>query len=132
MITFGKILRNKSGSGSIDFAFAFPVLITLMLGTIQLGMYLQASGTLRHALGEGIRYAKVYPDATTTEVLDEVRSEMPAMNPDNIAQIGFVRGTSNGAAYGRISIAYTLEPMIPLVPVPPITISESKTAYLPS
>lgn len=127
-----RLLHDKSGSGSVDFAFAFPVLITLMLGTIQLGMYLQASSTLQHALGEGIRYAKVYPDATTTEVLDEVRSEMPAMDLDKISRLGFVRGTSNGAAFGRITIAYRLEPMIPLVPVPPITISETKTAYLPS
>ena len=127
-----RILRDKSGSGSVDFAFAFPVIITLMLGTIQLGMYLQASGTLRHALGEGIRYAKVYPDATTDEVLNEVRSEMPAMDPDKIARLRFNRGTVNGAAYGRITIAYTLEPMIPLVPLPAITISETKIAYLPS
>ena len=132
MIKFAKFLRDEKGSGSVDFAFAFPVLITLMLGTIQLGMYLQASGTLRHALGEGIRYAKVYPDATSDEVLDEVRSEMPAMDPDKIARLRFNRGTVNGAAYGRISIAYTLEPMIPLVPLPDITITETKIAYLPS
>lgn len=132
MNKFVRMLRDKSGSAAVDFAFAFPVLITLMLGTIQLGVYLQASGTLRHALGEGIRYAKVYPDATTEEVLDEVRSEMPVMNLDNISQLSFVRGTSNGAAYGQISIAYRLEPMMPLVPVPTITISETKTAYLPA
>lgn len=132
MITFVRILRDKGGSGAVDFAFAFPVLITLMLGTIQLGMYLQASGTLRHALGEGIRYAKVYPDATTEEVLNEVRSEMPIMDQDKISRLSFVRGTSNGAQYGRLTIAYQLEPMFPLVPVPPITISETKTAYLPA
>ncbi len=126
------LLRDRSGSAAVDFAFAFPVLITLMLGTIQLGVYLQASGTLRHALGEGIRYAKVYPDATSTQVLDEVRSEMPAMSTANISKLQFVRGTSNGAEYGQISISYKLEPLIPLMPVPPITISETKKAYLPT
>ncbi len=126
------LIRDRSGSVAVDFAFAFPVLITLMLGTIQLGVYLQASGTLRHALGEGIRYAKVYPDATSTEVLDEVRSEMPAMNTANISRIQFTRGTYNGADYGQISISYKLEPLIPLMPVPAITISETKTAYLPA
>ena len=126
------LLRSTRASSTVDFAFAFPVLITIMLGTIQLGAYLQASGTLRHALGEGIRYAKVYPDATSDEVLEQVRSEMPAIDADNISRLSFVRGKSNGAQYGQISIAYKLEPMIPLVPVPPITISESKTAYLPS
>jgi len=132
MTKFMKLLRDRSGSVAVDFAFAFPVLLTLMLGTIQLGVYLQASGTLRHALGEGIRYAKVYPDATSTEVLDEVRSEMPAMNTSNISRLQFIRGTSNGAEYGRISIAYKLEPLIPLMPVPAITITETKTAYIPS
>lgn len=84
---FRKLLVDRRGSGSVDFAFAMPVVVTLMLGTIQLGVYLQASGTLRHALGEGIRYAKVDPDATETEVLNEVKDEMPAMDPQKITSL---------------------------------------------
>ena len=132
MMKLAKLFRDRRGSGSVDFAFAFPVLVTMMLGTIQLGAYLQASGTLRHALGEGIRYAKVDPDATQAEVLNEVRDEMPGMPLENISELTFVRGTQNGADYGTISISYSLEPMMPLVPLPAITINESKTAYLPS
>jgi len=124
--------RETRASSTVDFAFAFPVIIAIMLGTIQLGVYLQASGTLQHALGEGIRYAKVYPDATEEQVLDEVRDEMTGMNLANIKTLTFARGTSNGADFGQLSISYSLEPMIPLVPVPAITISDSKTAYLPS
>ena len=132
MMMFRKLLADRRGSGSVDFAFAIPVVVTLMLGTIQLGVYLQASGTLRHALGEGIRYAKVDPTATQTQVLNEVRDEMPAMDPQKIKSLTFERGTANGADYGKIAISYRLEPMIPLVPLPAITINEEKTAYLPS
>lgn len=132
MKTIRRLQRDCDGSSTVDFAFAAPVLLTLMLGTIQLGLYLQASGTLRHALGEGIRYAKVYPDATEASVLAEVRDEMPAMDPSRISRLTFARGTANGASFGQITIAYSLEPLIPLVPVPPITIQETKTAYLPS
>lgn len=126
------LLRNDRGSSTVDFAFALPVVAIIMLGTIQLGIYLQAAGTLRHALGEGIRYAKVDPDATQSQVLEEVKDEMPSMNSDNITKLTFERGTTNGADYGRIAISYKLEPIVPLVPVPAITISEEKTAYLPS
>ena len=132
MNMISKFLRSTRAASTVDFAFAVPVVISIMLGTIQLGVYLQASGTLRHALGEGIRYAKVYPDATFVQVTDEVRDEMTGMNLENIETLRFMRGTSNGAEYGQITIRYSLEPMIPLVPVPAITITETKTAYLPS
>lgn len=126
------IFAHDRGSSTVDFAFALPAVIIIMLGTLQLGIYLQAAGTLRHALGEGIRFAKVDPDATQAEVLAEVKDEMPSMDPDQITKLTFERGTTNGADYGKIAISYKLEPIVPLVPIPPITITEEKTAYLPS
>ena len=132
MTLLRKLRRQASGSTTVDFAFALPVVVILMLGTLQLGLYLQASGTLRHALGEGIRFAKVDPDALEADVLAEVKDEMPSMDTSKITKLTFERGTSNGADYGKIAISYKLEPIVPLVPIPPITISEEKTAYLPS
>lgn len=127
-----KLTRDCTASSTVDFAFALPVLTTLMLGMLQMGQILHTSGAMRHALGEGIRLAKVDPAATQTQVLDEVRDELVAIDEDGITALTFQRGTTNGARYGKIDITYRLEPMIPLVPVPAITLNESKTAYLPS
>ena len=131
-MTIRKLMSDRRGASTVDFAFALPVLVTIMLGAIQLGVYIQASGTLRHALGEGIRYAKVDPDATRDEVIAEVKNEMPAMDRESITELTFERGTENGAKFGKIAISYRLTPMIPMVPLPPITIKEEKTAWLPS
>lgn len=128
---FRKLGRDQRGNTTVDFAFAFPVLLTIMLGTLQMGQYLHTSGALRHALGEGVRLAKVDPTASTTQIEREVRDELVAIDKDNILSLKATRGTSNGAKFSKIAIRYKLEPMIPLIPVPPITVSEEKTVWLP-
>ena len=125
------LLTNREGSSTIDFAFALPVLATMMIGMVQMGVTLHTSGALRHAAGEGIRLAKVNPDATETEVLNEVRDELVAMKADNITNLTFTRGTSNGADFGEVSISYRVDPIIKYLPVPAVTLTETKQAYLP-
>lgn len=131
MINIRKLLSNRTGSSTVDFAFAFPVLIAIMLGTIQLGQYLHASGAMRHALGEGVRMAKVDPDASTAQIKREIRDELVALDKDKIVSLRVVRGTDHGANVATAQIKYKLEPMIPLIPVPPITITEEKKVWLP-
>ena len=132
MTLMRRILRSTSASSTVDFAFALPVLVTIMLGTLQLGQYFQVSGTLRHALGEGIRYAKVYPNATQSEVTGEIRDALPAVDQAKISSLAFVRGTSGGVDWAVARIRYRLEPFIPFIPVPPITIEETSVAYIPA
>lgn len=127
-----RLFRDNSASTTVDFAFALPVLLTIMLGTFQLGQYLHASGAMRHALGEGIRYAKVHTSADSSTIKSEVLSEMAVLDPKNVVGFSFVRGTTNGVDYATIAIRYKLEAMMPLVPVPDITITETKVAYLPA
>ena len=129
---FMRFFKDQSASTTVDFAFALPVLLTIMLGTFQLGQYLHASGAMRHALGEGIRYAKVHSSADSDAIKAEVLSEMATLDPDNVVGFSFVRGTSNGVQYGAVVMKYKLEAMMPLVPVPDITITETKVAYIPA
>ena len=127
-----RLLLDAQGAATIEFAIALPLLATFMIGVLQFGMVLQANGALRNALGDGIRYAKVHPSATQTEVLDQTRAGLSGIAQSGITSLTFQRGTQNGADYGEISISYQMQPMIPFAPLPPITLSQSKTAYLPS
>lgn len=132
MSLFRRILREQHAASTVDFAFALPVLITIILGTMQLGHYFHVSGSLQHALGEGIRLAKVDPTATSADIRAEVEDEMAAIDTSKITGFAFVRGTSSGIDYGAVAIRYKLEPMIPLVPLTELTIQETKVAYLPT
>ena len=85
-----KFLSDKRGAVIIETAFALPVLILLMIGMLQFGLVLQASGAMRNAIGQGIRFAKVNPNATETEVLadfDRVAFTDPVIGYDQI-QLG--------------------------------------------
>jgi Flp pilus assembly protein TadG len=126
-----KLLKDTKGAAVIEMAFALPVVATMMVGVLQAGQVMQANGALRHAVGEGIRYAKVNPDATETEVLNKTKAGLAGINQAGIKTLTFSRGTSNGAEYGRITMMYELEPVVPFAAVPKIQLSQTKQAYLP-
>ena len=127
-----RLLRDCRGAAAVEFAFAIPVLATFMIGVLQFGQILQTNGALRNALGDGIRYAKVHPTATQSEVLTQTKAGLAGVAQSGITSLTFKRGTQNGADYGQISISYQMQPMIPFAPLPPITLSQTKTAYLPT
>ena len=127
-----RLFADKRGSTVIEFAFALPVLAMLMLGILQYGIVLHASGGLRHALGEGIRYAKVHPEASEAIVLQKTKESLVEIGPTKITSLTFVRGRTNGAQFGRLHIDYEITPLIPFLPIETIALSETRTSYLPS
>ena len=131
-MTTRKLLADTRGAVAIEAAFALPLLATLMIGILQFALVLQASGAMRHAIGEGLRYVKVHPDATSTEVLEVTKDAMAGVDLAGLKGTSYQKGSVNGAAYGRIILRYELTPLIPFVDLPPITLRETRRAYLPS
>ena len=103
----------------------------MMVGTLQAAQILHARGSLRHAVGEGVRLAKVDPDATQAEVLAMVRAQLPSLKADRLSDLDFRRGTANGAQTATVTATYTTEADYPVISFP-VTITETKTVYLPS
>lgn len=126
-----KLAHDARGSSTIDFAFALPVLVTLMIATLQMGQVLHAKGSLSHAVGEGARLAKVDPTATQSEVLDRVKAALPSLNEKRLSDLRFTRSVRDGARMATVSVSYTTEANYPVISFP-VTLSESKTVYLPN
>ena len=128
-----KLLRDREGSLGMEFGIAVPVLLALMLGIIQFGLVLGANGSMRDAMGEGLRLAKVDFGATETEVLDRTRKAFIGGKVSDIQALSFARSTAaNGAKLGTMTMTYAVQPWIPFVPLDPIVLTETKTVYLPS
>lgn len=125
------LARSLRGSTTVDFAFALPVLALLMIATLQVGQTLHAKGSLRHALGEGVRLAKVNPAATQADVFAKVKAELSTLNPARVSNLTFTRGTASGARTATITVSYTTEANYPVISFP-VTLTETKTVYLPS
>jgi len=130
---FTRIGKDQTGSLGFEFAIAMPVLVTLMLGILQFGMALHASGAMRNAMGEGLRLAKVYPTATASDVYTKTKNSFVGVDKDGIKSLVFTRGTAtNGASYGKLVMTYEMGFLLPFAPIPPVTLKETKQVYLQS
>ena len=65
----------RRGAAVVEMAVVAPVLVMLILGTIEVGWMLMARHTLSLAAREGARAASL-PDATMTEVQGKVTAAM--------------------------------------------------------
>lgn len=131
MIVHG-LLKDTRGTAIIEFAFALPTIAVIMIGILQMGLVLHASGGMRHALGEGIRYARVNPDATDAQVEAHARAALLGIDRNGITSLIFDRGTSSGgASFGRMEMRYEIASVIPFVQLPPFELNHTKTTYLP-
>ena len=128
-----RLRSDETASLGFEFALAMPVLVTIMLGVLQFGMALHASGAMRNAMGEGLRLAKVYPTATADEVYTRTKDRFVGVDKSGIQSLVFTRGTAtNGASYGKLVMKYQMDFLLPFAPIPPITLTETKQVYLQS
>lgn len=130
---FQRLNGDRQGTVGLEFAMAIPVLVSLLLGILQFAMFLHAAGAMRNAMGEGLRLAKVYPTATAEQVYTRTKDRFVGVDQSGITKLEFTRGTAaNGASYGKLVMSYTLEPIMPFMPIPPFVIEEEKEIYLQS
>ena len=125
--------HDRGGATIVEFALALPILILFMIGTVQFGLVLHASGGMRHALGEGIRQARVDRTATTAEIEQRVLDSLTGIDPSFVTQLTAERSTNaSGADVAQVSMRDQVQWMIPFLSLPPLVLSQTKTTYLPS
>ncbi len=80
-----RILKDRSGTAAVEFAFVAPVFFFIVLGTMDLGRAMMISSTIEHVASDGARYAAVrgaekeFP-ATEDEVKAYVRSKSTGLD----------------------------------------------------
>jgi Flp pilus assembly protein TadG len=123
---------DQRGGAIIEFAFVLPILITLLIGILQSSLMLYAKSGMRHGIGEGVRFAKVYRTAEQLAVLNKVRGSLYGVEASGIRTLSFQRSTT-ALGEDTVTIAMTYQPSsyIPFVRRLPITLSETRTVYLP-
>ena len=131
-LTARAFLADKRGSFGLEYAVAIPILVTMMIGIMQFAAVLHTSGVMRHALGEGLRLAKVDPTASSDEVIAETRGSMKGVDINQMTALNFEREQVNATHMGRMTMTYQLQPIVPFAEIPPITLTETRQVYLPS
>ena len=124
--------RDEAGSFGVEFAIALPVLIALMIGILNFGLVFNANGSMRNAMGEGLRYAKVERTASDADVISVTRQSLVGVAPNAVQTLTFNRATVNNTETGTMTMTIVIQPIIPFAPLPPIRLTQTKSIYLPT
>ena len=110
LFKIARLLRDTRGVAAVEFAFAFPILILLLVGTLDIGRALWYTSTLDHAAREGARYASLrgaeslYP-ASDAEIQAFVRKRAIGINSSNLTVSVAWAPNSYSGGYVTIQVA---------------------------
>lgn len=127
MTALRRLLADRAGSAAVEFAVAVPVLVSMIWGIFQIGILYQANAGMHHALGQGARYATIYPTPSEPQIQEKITS----------AKFGLGNGTwetptidDSVAGQLTISVAYSQPTDFLFFAGPTVTLSATKKVYL--
>ena len=92
-----RLKREDKGAAALEFALVAPVLILFIVGIAQFGVLFMANNGLRNAVGEGARYATIYPRPTNAQISQRLTDGRFGLQPSNITGPTYTTGVSAGA-----------------------------------
>lgn len=125
-----RLARDQRGATLIEFAFACPIVVMLLIGAVQLGQMLHANAGMRHALGETARWIKVdEPNATDAAIKSEIEKNYQGLKKAQ-ATAEVARSSNYGAKYVELTLTYRFDPEFVFFDVAPFDMKETRTVYL--
>lgn len=126
-----KLIHDRRGASAIEFALAVPVLITLIIGILQLGILFAANAGLQQAVEEGARYATIYPSPSDSAITARVTDSKFGLDSSHITGPTVSHGTSDGVGYVDVSMSYAVPLNFVFFETSPVTLNHTRRAYQP-
>lgn len=130
MPMFRKIAKRSEGASAVEFALAAPVLFTFIVGIAQLGTLFFANSGLKAAVGEGARYATIYPRPKDEDIRKHIASRRFGLDPQYLSEPTIVASTVNGRHMLDISMTYTAPIDFIFFETPPVNLVEKRRVYV--
>ena len=122
--------RDERGAAVIEFAIAVPVLILFIYGIFRIGLLFQANAGMQHALGEGARYATLYPKPADNLIVTKMTNEVFGMK---VGTFGTPTVTTPSTATctncRELTVTFSITPDFLFFSGPVINLTRSKRVY---
>lgn len=105
-------MRDSVGATAVEFALILPLLIMLVVGTMEVGRLIWVQNALETAVQAGARYGSIHSDATTAEIASKARQSVSL----DTAAADFSVTTStdaNGVDFIAVAVSQKATLMIP-------------------
>ncbi|MFL5327298.1 MAG: TadE/TadG family type IV pilus assembly protein [Gemmataceae bacterium] len=106
----------RRGTHTVEFALAFPIFATFLLGLIEVGRGFMVAGLLSNAAQAGCR-AGVVPSATTSTVTTAVDSYLSGIGVSGYSTSVLVGGASASPSTASTGTAITVTVTVPVANV---------------
>lgn len=125
-----RILRDPGGATAIEMAFAFPILVMFIWAIYQFGLIFRANSGIQHALGEGARYATLWPTPANEDVRTRMSESVYGIGPGDFTIAEPVEAIADGATYLDLQVNYQQNTNLLLAPGPRISITKRKRVWI--
>lgn len=122
--------RDEAGATAIETAIILPILILFIYGIFVVGMLLRANAGMQHALGEGARYATIFPTPSDSQIEALVDAKKFGTDIGTLSAPTIV--TNAAERYKEISLTYSQPTDFLFFEGPTVNITRSKRVYLAS
>lgn len=118
------------GAAAVEFAWALPLLLLLVIGIVQLGVLFFANADLRNAVAAGSRVASVYPRPDDAAIVERINAQVAGLDWARVDGPRIARGTdSNGNDYADISMSYAVPLDFIFFEAGPVTLTETRRVF---
>lgn len=138
--TWLNAVRDTKAASAVEFGLLAPILLIMLFGVLQVGVYLQNYNAVQSLASDGARYAMVeyqkdnqLTDAQLRSVLLGMATNSPYLLDTNRVEIDVDRtGTSrvDGAVEIDLNISYTLWDFIPGLELPLTVVRYSRSVWV--
>ena len=122
---------DERGVAAIEMAFALPILLLFVFGIFQFGVILQANAGIQHALGEGARYATLYPKPADDLIVTKMSDAVFGLNIGTFSTPTVTTPATADCSNCRLlTVNYTVTPDFVFFAGPAITLNRTKRVYV--
>ena len=86
-------LRDNRGTAAVEFALVLPLTVTMLLGTLNMSIYLFFQNSLSSALDEASRAVSVWPVPSDAELQTDFTDHLLSAQQFGNAQLAITHGT---------------------------------------
>jgi hypothetical protein len=126
-MTKQSIIRDERGATVVELAFALPTFIVLVWMMVQLGLVFRANSGIQHALGQGARFATLYPTPTDAAIDARMNEAVDGIGPGTFATV--VQDVA-AQGYKDLTVTYSQPTDFLLFPGPTIHVRKAKRVWV--
>lgn len=116
------LLRREDGVAMVEFAFAAPVLFSMLFGIMQFGQALWIRNSLQYAAFVAGRYAMAHASATVSDLTQQVDSAASGLSTASIT-VNVTTSTVGSTDYVTITATYPFTFLTSYLPYGTVTLS---------